>query len=103
MANLVDAQLITVVADTVIEKLVLDAFLKMGVKGYSCVYCFGKGRHAAIEDPYSGKSRVRIEMVVPPALVDKIMDYLHSPQVNHYAVIEYVQTVKVDARDHFYN
>jgi nitrogen regulatory protein PII len=102
MANLVEAQLITVVADTVIERTILDAFLKMGVKGYTCVYCFGKGRHAAIEDPYSGKSRVRIEMVVPDAIVAKIMDYLHSPQINHYAVIEYVQTIKIDSRDHFH-
>ena len=55
------------IADTALEKILLSEFLKFGAKGYNCTYCFGKGRHETLEDPYTGRSRVRIEVLTRPA------------------------------------
>ena len=60
MQELVGIGHLVVIADAVLEQRLLEAFLKLGAKGYNCHYCMGKGRHEILEDPFTGRSRVRI-------------------------------------------
>ncbi len=102
MSETVEISRLVVIADTSLEKILLSEFLKLGAKGYNCTYCFGKGRHETLEDPYTGRSRVRIEVLTRPEVATAIMDYVHRKQFGSYPVAAYCDKVNVDARDNFY-
>lgn len=102
MSDVVEISRVVVIADTALEKALLSEFLKLGAKGYNCTYCFGKGRHETIEDPYTGRSRVRIEVLTRPSVAAAILEYVHRKQFGAYPVAAYLDTVEVDARDNFY-
>jgi hypothetical protein len=102
MPEVVEISRVVVVADTALEKVLLSEFLKLGAKGYNCTYCFGKGRHETIEDPHTGRSRVRIEVLTRPVVATAILEYVHRKEFGAYPVAAYIDTVEVDARDHFY-
>ncbi len=102
MAEMVEISRVTVIADTALEKILLSEFLKFGAKGYNCTYCFGKGRHETLEDPYTGRSRVRIEVLTHPPVAAAILDYVHRKQFGSYPVAAYLDIVQVDSRDTFY-
>jgi hypothetical protein len=102
MPEAVEISRVVVIADTALEKALLSEFLKLGAKGYNCTYCFGKGRHETIEDPYTGRSRVRIEVLTRPSVAASILEYVHRKQFGAYPVAAYLDTVEVDARDNFY-
>ena len=71
-------------------------------RGYNCVYCFGKGRHEVLEDPFTGRSRVRIEVLVREEVAESIMDFVHEPQFGPYPITAFMDTVEVDPRDEHY-
>jgi len=98
------ARRVVVIAEKAIERGLLEEFLKLGVKGYNCVYCFGKGEHGVVDDVFTGPERgcVRIEIVTNRPVADAIMDYLHRDAVKHYPITAFVDNVEVDPRDTFY-
>jgi hypothetical protein len=100
--ELVEARRVIVIADVALQEPLLIQFLKLGAKGYSCMDCVGKGRHETIEDPYTGRSRVRIEVVTTPAVAMDILEYVHRKEFGPYPVAAFLDTVKVDARDTFF-
>jgi hypothetical protein len=102
MTDTVEIARVVVIADTALEKILLSEFLKMGAKGYNCSYCFGKGRHETLEDPFTGRSRVRIEVLTRQHVASAILDYIHRKQFGSYPVAAFLDTVQVDARDNFY-
>jgi hypothetical protein len=102
MANMTKISRVVVIADTVLEKILLEQFLKLGAKGYNCAYCFGKGRHETMEDPYTGRSRVRIEILARDEVATSILEYVHMKQFGRYPVAAFLDTVEVDSRDTFY-
>ncbi len=102
MTDLVEIKRVVVIADTVLEKTLLEQFLKLGAKGYTCNYCAGKGRHETLEDPYNGRSRVRIEVLAEASVASAVFDYVHRKQFGSYPVAAYMDTVEVNAQDHFF-
>lgn len=101
MSNLITVRRVTVIADAVLEKSLLEQFIKLGAKGYTCSDCRGRGTHEVFEDPWSGANRVRIEAIVQPAVADAIMSYLESPSLLHKPITACVESVEVSALDHF--
>lgn len=102
MSSQIVVKRVTVVADTTLEKALLAEFLKLGAKGYTCVYVFGKGQHQPLEDPFTGHSRIRIECVVTPDAAEAILDYIHEPQFQNYAIIGYVEDVQARSDDRWF-
>jgi hypothetical protein len=101
MAELTEVYRVTVIADIVLEKTFVEEFIKLGAKGYTCIHCFGKGRHEIMDDPYTGKSLVHIEVLTQPSLAEAILKFVHQPQFKMYPLIGYMDTVKVYAQDTF--
>ncbi|MGD9721043.1 MAG: hypothetical protein AB7O59_03195 [Pirellulales bacterium] len=102
MPELVEISRLVIIADTVLEKTLLEHVLSLGAKGYTCNYCAGKGRHETLEDPYTGRSRIRIEVLAHHEVADAIFEYVHKKQFGSYPVAAYVDSVLVDQRDKFY-
>jgi hypothetical protein len=92
---------VTVYADSALEQHLLETFLRLGSTGYTIIECRGKGEHQVIEDPYTGVSRVRIELLVQPAVAERIMEHLADPGYKTHALAACVETVEVAATEHF--
>jgi hypothetical protein len=101
MTKLVSIRRVTVIADAVLEKTLLESFTKLGAHGYSIVECRGKGRHTVLADPYTGVALVRIELLVQPSVADAILDYLHREIFATYACMACTELVDVASSDHF--
>lgn len=101
MPNLVPIKRVTVIAESVLEHELIERFFKLGARGYTAINCRGKGRHDVIENPYTGVSAVRIEVLVPDDVATKIMSYLQRDMFNNYAVIACLETVDVPPSDRF--
>ncbi len=95
MAELTKLCKAVVVVDTALEKQALEKFQELGVKGYTCMHCFGRGQHAVYEEPWVGHSQSRIEMITSHDIGEKIIDYLHSSDFAHHPVTGYLETVEV--------
>ncbi len=99
MTNWAEIRRIVIIVDTAIEAPILEHIVKAGAKGYNCIYCFGRGRHETLEDPFTGRSRVRIEVLAKESVAEAIMDYVHEPEFASYPITAYMDTVQVDPRD----
>lgn len=99
MIPLQEIRRITVYTDSALEQPLLEKFLEMGAQGYSTVECRGKGKHEIIADPYGGHERVRIELLVQPAVAEKILTYVSRPEFKRRAIAATLETVHVPASD----
>lgn len=101
MSDLQTIRRVTVYADAVLEPTLIETFLKLGSTGYTVVSCRGKGEHATISDPFAATTQVRIELLVQPAVAEKILAHLQSGQFTSRAVAACVETVQVAAGERF--
>ena len=61
-----------------------------------------QGRHEVLEDPFTGRSLVRIELLVKEEVAESIMDFVHEPQFGPYPITAFMDMVEVDPRDEDY-
>jgi nitrogen regulatory protein P-II 2 len=101
MASLQTIRRITVYSAQELEKTLLGQFHAMGAKGYTLSECRGVGEHATIEDPFARSTHVRIELLVQPAVADKIIDYLSKLHAQRKPVAACVESVQVADPEHF--
>lgn len=93
---------VTVIADSMLEKPLLQAFLTLGARGYNIIECRGKGEHGLVDNPLGGKSaEIRIEVIVQPEIADKIFDYLQRDVFTRHAVTATIDTVEVARAEQF--
>ena len=94
-AHLVEIRRVTVIAETVLEKKLLEHIQKLGARCYTCSYCFGKGRHEVLEDPFTGRSLVKIVILARETVAHAIMEYVHTGQFESFPAISYMDSVMV--------
>ena len=102
MADKEEIRRVTVTAETALENRLLEAFLNLGARGYTCIYCFGKGQHEVIEDPYTGRSLVRIEVLARPEVAEAILAYVHKAEFANFPIIGFMDNVQVYSKDKFF-
>jgi hypothetical protein len=102
MPEFIDIRRVTVIAETNLEETLLKEFKRLGAKGYTCIYCTGKGRHEVLEDPYTGTSLVQIQVMARPSVAEAIMRYMHTPGLKRFPTTTVMDTVTVYADDNFF-
>jgi hypothetical protein len=101
MSQLQTIRRVTVYAEATLEEPLLARFTELGSKGYTVVTCHGKGEHALVNDPFTAITQVRIELLVQPAVAEKILEYLTAGHFQSRAVAACVETVQVAASERF--
>ncbi len=93
---------LTIVADEYLAESLEIAILERGATGYTAMPCRGVGRHSPISSEGAAiGDRVRIEIVAPPEVCDRLLTYLRQDVMPQQHVIVCVETVEVIRRDHF--
>lgn len=100
MLELKEIKRVVIIVEAALLNVITEQFDTLGVKGYNCVYCFGKGQHEyGIADPYSSQSHVKIEILANEEIASVAFNYLNKVKVDNYAATVFIDSVFVDKKD----
>lgn len=98
--NTTPRQLITIVAEAVVEKKIIDDIKSCGAKGYSISHVRGEGVTGNNALDLNGPS-IRLESVVTEKVAEAILDMLAAKYFGTYAVIAWLTPAAVARPDRF--
>jgi nitrogen regulatory protein P-II 2 len=90
----VNRQLVTIIAESVIEQKLIDDVKSCGAKGYSVGHVRGEGQTGGRALDITGSS-VRLETVVTESVADQILRTLADKYFDRYAVVAWASPVVV--------
>jgi len=93
-------QLITIVAESVVEQKLIDDVKKCGAKGYSVSHVRGEGVTGKNSLDLNGPS-IRLESVVTEKVAESILEMLAEKYFEKYAVIAWITPALVARPDRF--
>lgn len=96
----VERQLITIVAEAVVERRLVDDLKKCGAKGYSLSHVSGEGVTGRHTLDLNGPS-LRIESVVTDEVAERILAMLAANYFERFAVIAWLTPARVARPDRF--
>ena len=100
MNELTSVVCLTIVAESVLERRLVDLVREAGAKGWTLTAARGSGpRGRRVSEAEGGN--VRIEVLVPEAVASTIWRELHEHYLPHYAVVAWQQEVLVARRSLF--
>lgn len=98
--NTTDRQLITIVAEAVIERRIIDDVKRCGVKGYSLGHVTGEGVTGKNSIDLNGPS-IRLESVVTDEVAQNILEMLARDYFDRYAVVAWLTPARVARPERF--
>lgn len=87
-------QVVTIVAEAVLEHRLVKDIKSCGAKGYSLTHVRGEGVTGYGAQDLNGPS-VRLETVVTQSVAESILTMLNSDYLNRYAVVAWTTDVQV--------
>lgn len=96
----VSLKLVTIVAERILKDRLLRDVEKLGATGYTLTDARGKGSRGVRASEWEGPD-VKIEVVVSAAVADAVLEHLAARYFEHYAIIAYMQDVKVVRGDKY--
>lgn len=98
--NTAARQLITIVAESVVEQKLIDDIKKCGAKGYSVSHARGEGVTGKNTLDLNGPS-IRLESVVTEKVAESIFEMLAEKYFERYAVIAWITPAIVARPERF--
>jgi hypothetical protein len=98
--NTAARQLITIVAESVVEQKLIDDIKKCGAKGYSVSHVRGEGVTGKNTLDLNGPS-IRLESVVTEKVAESIFEMLAKKYFERYAVIAWITPAIVARPERF--
>jgi len=87
-------KLVTIVAESLLEKKLVEEIKRLGAKGYTITPARGEGSRGIRSVDWEGQN-IRLETIVSEEVALKILQKLQEEYFPHYAVIAYVENVEV--------
>ena len=92
--ELVPLKLVTIVAESLLEKRLVEEVKRLGAKGYTITPARGEGSRGIRSVDWEGQN-IRLETIVSEEVALRILQRLEEEYFPHYAVIAYVENVWV--------
>ena len=92
--ELVPLKLVTIVAESLLEKRLVEEVKRLGAKGYTITPARGEGYRGIRSVDWEGQN-IRLETIVSEEVALRILQRLQEEYFPHYAVIAYVENVWV--------
>jgi len=90
-----------VVLDKALEQDMLSKFVELGASGYTSMPCNGAGRQAVYQEPFSGHSQLRVEIIGTRSVCEQIVRFVSEPQFRGHPVAAYLEGVEVIQPERF--
>lgn len=95
-----ERQIVTIVAEAVVEARLIADVKRLGSHGYSVGHVRGEGRSGNHLQDLNGPS-VRLETVVTTEVADAILAHLAAEYFDRYAVVAWVSPARVLRAERF--
>jgi hypothetical protein len=95
-----ERQLLTIVAEAVVEQRLIRDVKDCGALGYSLTHVRGEGPAGLSTQDLTGPS-VRLETVVTDAVADAILDLVERDYFGRFAVVAWLAPVRVARPERF--
>ncbi|QDT90207.1 P-II family nitrogen regulator [Gimesia algae] len=95
MATTVELAKVIIITETHFEQEMLNKFRELGIKGFTCMNCWGQGHHQVYDEPFIGHSQTRIEIITTAEIAESIIDYCRQPRFETHAITAYLESVRV--------
>ena len=92
--ELVPLKLVTIVAESLLEKRLVEEVKRLGAKGYTITPARGEGSRGIRSVDWEGQN-IRLETIVSEEVALRILQRLQEEYFPHYAVIAYAENVWV--------
>ena len=92
--DLVPLKLVTIVAESLLEKRLVEEVKRLGAKGYTITPARGECSRGIRSVDWEGQN-IRLETIVSEEVALRILQRLQEEYFPHYAVIAYVENVWV--------
>ena len=92
--ELVPLKLVTIVAESLLEKRLVEEVKRLGAKGYTITPARGEGSRGIRSVDWEGQN-IRLETIVSEEVALRILQRLQEEYFPHYAVSAYVENVWV--------
>lgn len=89
-----ERQLVTIIAEAVLKKRLIDDIRRLGATGYSIGSVEGSGTGGRHTGDWEGP-HVRIETIVRDEVAERILEHLVEHYFTNYAVVAFASTVRV--------
>jgi nitrogen regulatory protein P-II 2 len=96
----VPLKLVTIIAEGLLRDRLIQELRDMGATGYTLTEVKGEGSRGVRASDFAGRN-VRMELIVPAQLADRILDHLAEHYFPHYAVVVYTSDVDVVRGDKY--
>lgn len=94
---------LTIVCPPEIERQLEERLLAMGATGYTALACTGMGKHNFEDRSWRPQPGVRIEIIAPRAVMDRMLEFLSREILPKHFVTACVETVDVMQLESFVN
>jgi nitrogen regulatory protein P-II 2 len=91
---------VTIVAEGLLEDRLLRDLREHGVRGFTISEVRGEGSRGVRASEWEGRN-VRIETIVSPEVADAVLHHVAGHYFEHFAVIAWVEEVKVVRGDKY--
>ena len=89
-------KLVTIVGETVIMQDIAKEAVGLGATGYTLSEVIGEGSRSARNVIVTGSSKtMKVELVVPMGIAEKILTHVSHHYFEHYAIIAWLSDVQV--------
>ncbi len=92
---------VTVIASADLEERFEREFIQLGASGFTVIPCRGAGRSQLNEHTITMEDNIRIEVVVPFDICDKILRFLRNDMIPNFKVTAVVETIEVVLAEQF--
>lgn len=93
-------QLLTIIAEAVLEQRLIEDVKRLGARGYSIGHVRGEGATGRRTVDWAGPS-VRLETVVTDAVASAIIEHLRAEYFPNFAVVAWLTPVTVARPDRY--
>jgi len=101
MANLHGMKMVTVICEELVRPVVERLLKEVGAHGFTVFPVEGAGQQGSRRGEMSEFRNVQFEVIVQPAVAEKLMERLQSEYFPRYTMIAYEQDVRVLRREKF--
>lgn len=88
-------KLITIICEALAREAVKQLLSDLGARGYTLFDVEGVGAHGERTAEISEYGNVQFEVIVPPAVCEKLMERLESEYLPRYLMVAYETDIRV--------
>jgi nitrogen regulatory protein PII len=92
---------VTIICEAVLEDLVIERLRACGAHGHTAFAVRGSGNQGERHADMAESGNVQIEVIIPPATSEKLLQSLRDDLFKDYAMIAYENDVRVLRPDKF--